>query len=99
MEVEPHEVVRDFMCNIGMENYGLGEQQRLQAMEYFIGCGYGQDFYIEADLRKIMKEMEAISSLFPYDGSHDFIDLHARWRDRYYNYWFQKWFKKVRRKQ
>lgn len=64
MEVEPHEVVRDFLCNIGMENYGLGEQQRLQATEYFIGCGYGQVFYIEADLRKIMKEMEAISSLF-----------------------------------
>jgi len=98
LEVEPHKVIYDFLCNAGMEGYGLGETQRAKAMEYIISCGYGQDFYTEEDIRKIMKEMESISSLFPDDAKSNLIDIHSHWRKKYYKYWFRKWFRKVRRK-
>ena len=64
MEVKPQAVIYEFMCNTGMEKYGLGDIQRDKAMEYFIHCGDGQHYYTEDDSRKIFKEMEAIGSLF-----------------------------------
>lgn len=96
---EPEKVLYDFMCNVGMEGYGLGEVQRAKAMEYFLSCGYGQDYYTEEDIRKILKEMESISGLFPTNsGKMKLIDLHAKWRNKYYKYWYRKWFFKVRRR-
>jgi hypothetical protein len=98
MEVEPRQVIYDFMCNAGMEGYGLGDKQRATAMEYFINCGYGQHFYSEDDIRKIFKEMESIGSLFPNNGKSKLITIHSSWRKKYYKYWYRKWFLKVRRK-
>lgn len=98
MEVEPKKVIYDFLCNAGMEGYGLGETQRAKAMEYILSCGYGKEFYTEDDMRKIMKKMESISSLFPNKARSKLIDIHAHWRKKYYKYWFRKWFTKVRRK-
>jgi hypothetical protein len=98
LEVEPSKVIYDFLCNAGMEGYGLGEIQRAKAMEYIISCGYGQGYYTEEDIRKILKEMESISTLFPSNGKMKLIDVHSDWRKKYYKYWFRKWFRKVRRK-
>lgn len=42
-EKKPQDILHDFMCNVGMEGYGLGEIQRAKAMEYFLSCGYGQE--------------------------------------------------------
>lgn len=98
LEVEPRKVIYDFMCNAGMEGYGLGESQRAKAAEYILSCGYGQEHYTEEDIRKLLKEMESISTLFPNNGKMKLIDLHSGWRNRYYKYWFRKWFRKVRRK-
>ena len=95
---KPQDILYDFMCNAGMEGYGKGELQRAKAMEYFISCGYGQDYYTEEDIRKILKEMESISTLFPTNGEMKLIDLHAKWRNKYYKYWFRKWFMKIRRR-
>ena len=95
---KPEKILHDFMCNVGMEGYGLGEVQRAKAMEYFISCGYGQDFYTVEDIRKIGKEMESISTLFPSNGKMKLIDLHSKWRKRYYKYWLKKWFMKIRRR-
>jgi hypothetical protein len=98
MEIEPHKVIHDFLCNVGMEGYGLGEVQRAKAMEYFVSCGYGQNYYTEEDIRSILKEMESIGTLFPTNSKMKLIDLHAKWRNKYYKYWYRKWFFKVRRK-
>ena len=43
------------------------------------------------------KEMDAIGLLFPKDAKDKMIDLHSKWRDKYYNYWFKKWFRKPRK--
>ena len=96
-DVHPHTVIYDFMKNVAMKNRDMEEHQRFQAMEYFIKCGYGQQHYTEQEIRRIMKEMEALSSLFP-DGCHtSFIDVHTAWRDKYHDYWFEKWYSKPRR--
>lgn len=97
-EVHPNTILHDFVLNISMENRGLGEQQRSLAMEYFIKCGYGQQFYSEDEIRKFMREMEALSSLFPTDCHPNFIDMHTAWREKYDHYWFEKWFYQVRRR-
>lgn len=97
-EKNPEDILYDFMCNVGMEGYGLGEVQRVKAMEYFLSCGYGQDYFTIEDIQKIFKEMESISTLFPNNGKMNLIDLHSKWRKKYYKYWYRKWFTKIRRK-
>ena len=97
-KVEPRKVIYDFLCNAGVEGYSLGEQQRAKAIEYIVACRYGQDFYTEEDIRRIMKELESISTLFPKDGKEKLIDVHSHWRKKYYKYWFRKWYRKIRRK-
>lgn len=97
IQVEPEKVLNDFMDNVGMESFALGDMQRAKAMEYFLSCGYGLDHYTEEDLRKIFKEMESIGSLFPNNGGSKLIDAHSQWRNRYFKYWYRKWFTKNRR--
>jgi len=75
----------------------LGEQQRQKEMEYFIQCGYGQQCYAPEDMRKMMKELESISNLFPHNGNTKLLDLHSSWRKEYFKFWFRKWFRKYRR--
>ncbi|TXJ22830.1 MAG: hypothetical protein E6Q24_20095 [Chitinophagaceae bacterium] len=100
IEKEPGDILYDFMNNVGMESLGLRDTQKTNAREYFISCEYGQDFYTEDDLRKIFKEMDSMGSLYPgKGGDRKLIDLHTSWRDKYHEYWFEKWFLKVRRKQ
>lgn len=99
LKVEPRKVIYDFLCNAGMEGYGMGETQRAKATKCIISCRYGQDFYTEEDIRRILKEMESISTLFPNNGKSKLFDIHSHWRKKYYKYWFKKWFMKVRRKQ
>ena len=99
MEVEHRKVIYDFMSDAGMESYGLGDTQRAKAMEYLIDCGYGEHHYTQEATRQIFKEMESISSLFPDNGKSKLVDFHARWRNKYYKYWFRKWYRKVRLKE
>ena len=96
-QIEPRKIPYDFMCNVGMETYGLGDQQRYKAMEYDLQCGYGQNHYTLDDMRRIFKEMEAISGLFPNNSKEKLLDIHANWRKEYYKFWFNKWYRKYRR--
>lgn len=99
IEKEPEIILHDFMHNVGMESLGLGDAQKVKAKEYFISCGYGQDFYTADDLQRIFKEMDAIGSLYPRKDDEKLIGVHTSWRDKYHEYWFEKWFLKVRRTQ
>lgn len=90
MKVQPRQVLYDFMCNAGMEEYGLGDAQRTKAMEYFLSCGYGKH-YTEENTRKIFKELDCITTLYPNEGKEKMVDLHDNWRRNYYKYWYRKW--------
>jgi hypothetical protein len=104
IEVEPEWIINDFLHNVGMEHwpsYGKGSHElaRAKAVEYLITCGYGQDLYSSEEIRKILRELESINSLWPRSGSDKkFMDVHANWRDQYHQYFFNKWFYMVRRK-
>ncbi len=86
------------MCNAGMESYGLGEEHRQKAMEYFLQCGYGQHYYTPEDMQQLFKEMESIASLYPKDCKPKVQDIHVKWRKNYYKFWFEKWRMKYKRK-
>lgn len=99
-EVTPRKVLVDFMDN--MDHGSWDREGRDKAKEhlvaYFLEMGYGQNQYTPDDLRELFKEMDAIGLLFPKEADMDIIDMHARWRDVYHNYWFEKWWGKMRRK-
>jgi len=99
LQVEPHKVLYQFMCNLGQENYANGPEQKITAKDYFLSCGYGQELFTDAEIDQIFEELNNISSLWPKNGPMKLIDLHGKWRKRYYRYWFKKWFWKFRRVQ
>jgi len=93
-------ILDDFMINLSGDSFKRSgdELRRTKAVDYFIQCGYGQEFYTEQDLRQLLKELDAIGSLWPGNAEMKLIDLHANWRNTYQDYWFNKWFRKPRRK-
>lgn len=102
MNVAPIDMLREFMNNVGCESFQRSADDgiRTVAMEYVIRCGYGQDFYSEEEVRLMFKEMDAIGMLWPdkVSGHELFFDTHAKWRDEYLEYWFEKWHSRIRRK-
>ena len=101
MNVTPQDVVLRFMDTLDCGSWKreeISEKARQLIIDYFIECGYGKDFYTEEDRRKIFEEMNAVGIVFPRDGKTKLIDLHSKWRDKYQNYWFKKWFRKIRRR-
>lgn len=100
MDVKPRAVLLDFMNNLSFASWESEgkEKAREYLVNYFIEHGYGQRYYSEEDIRKIFKEMDAVSLLFPKDGKNKLVDLYANWRSRHHAYWFKNWFRKPRRK-
>lgn len=99
VQIPPRQMLYDFMVNLGQESYSKQDPEAKQyAMEYFISCNYGQDFYTMRDIRDVFKELQAIASLYPREGKMKFKEQHVEWRDSYYKYWFTKWWRKIRRK-
>jgi hypothetical protein len=99
-DVTPREVLDRFMNDLGQESWkrNANDAVRQALIDYFILCGYGQKFYTEPDLRLMFKELDAIGSLWPDDAGMKLIDLHAKWRNKYQDHWFKKWYRKPRRK-
>jgi len=99
MDVTPETVVSDFMDNLSCGSWK--RQGRDEAKEkliaYFIEHKYGQHHYSSQDIQQIFKELDAIGLLFPKDAKDKMLDLHSKWREKYYHYWFKKWFKKPRK--
>lgn len=100
VQVPPKTMLHHFMHDLGRESWQRHQDEgiRTSTADYFLLRGYGQDYYTPEDLRKMLHELDCIGSLWPENGSMKLIDKHARWRDHYYKYWFNKWFYKVRRK-
>ncbi|WP_346237360.1 hypothetical protein ABDK00_010950 [Niabella insulamsoli] len=98
--VTPDNIVSDFMDNLscgGWKRKGR-EKARQHLVEYFIEHGYGQKHYKAKDIRTMFRELDAIGMLWPENGTSKFTGMHAKWRNKYYAYWFEKWYNKLRRK-
>ncbi len=93
MNVTPENVIRDFLDNLscGSWNRKGRELAKEKLVDYFIEHKYGQEYFSFEDIRKIFRELDAIGLLFPDGAREELIDLHVKWRDEYYNYWFEKW--------
>ena len=98
LETPPEHMLEDFMNNAGFTSSGLGNGARLKAQEYLMQCGYGSGLYTAEQLALIFKEMEAQRCLWPEQKSMDMerFDMHATWHHMYMEYWFEKWYWKVR---
>jgi hypothetical protein len=99
--VPPMKMLNDFMTNIGGDSFNRTKngECRSKAADYFIQCGYGQDFYSEPDIRQMLRELDTMGGLWPEGDKWKIIKRHAKWRDYYQdNYWFKKWYRKPRRK-
>jgi hypothetical protein len=100
LQVPPMKILDDFMINVGGDSFkrSTDDQCRVKAVDYFLQCGYGKDYYNDQDIRKMFDELHAIGSLWPETDEEKIIDMHAKWREKYYQYWFKKYWRKIRRK-
>ena len=100
MDVPPNQVLHDFMDNLSCGSWKREgrDAAKERLIDYFVEHGYGQNIYSVEDIRSIFKEMDAIGLLWPEKAKMKLIDLHSKWRNKYYKYWFKKWFKNVRRR-
>jgi hypothetical protein len=103
-KIEPQYIITDFLQNSGLEAWptiggGSNELARQKAIEYIVACGYGQDFYTAEEIKQMMNELNFINSLNPKKASEKMKDLHWKWRNKYWKFWFKKWYYKIRRKE
>ena len=98
--ITPNDLLSDFMDNLSCGSWQ--REGRDEAKKYLKGyiteMGYGQKFYTKEDVEKMFAELESIGMLWPEKAKIKFIKVHARWRDRYYDWWFKKWYSKYSRK-
>jgi hypothetical protein len=59
---------------------------------------YGLQHFTKEDIQQMFQELECIGSLWSENAKMKMIEIHARWRDKYYNWWFKKWYKKYHRR-
>ena len=97
LKVEPRKVLYQFMTDLAHESYATGTEQKVAAKDYFMSCGYGLELYTDGEIEQMLDELDSIASLWPKDGGMKLINLHSKWRDKYYKYWYKKWYWKFRR--
>lgn len=100
LEVKPEKILHDFMWTLSVSYGESTPEQRAKALEYFLQCGYGQELYTKDDILQMFKELEAKRLLMVADRGpgNKFWERHIRWTHMYIEYWFEKWFYKVRKK-
>ena len=99
LAVEPDKLIHDFLSTLAAESFGRKGEARKLLQDYFICCGFGQQHYTEADIRKMLEELQAIGTLWPEGAGRKVVDKHTRWRKMYHRYWYRKWYYKMRRKE
>jgi len=92
MGTTPYQVLLDFMDQLSQESWTRksNDPARQKLVEYFLLMGYGQDRRSPANISAIFKELEMISALWPTNADMELVELHAAWREKYYEYWFNK---------
>jgi hypothetical protein len=98
--VTPDEVLDRFMNDLGQESWKrrANDGVRQALVDYFVLCEYGQKWYSEQEIRQMFRELDAIGSLWPENAGMKLIRRHASWKQKYQDFWFKKWYRKLRRK-
>jgi hypothetical protein len=92
----PDDLLHDFMHNMscGSVSREGGDQAKKFLQQYIFEMGYGQQQYSKENVEKMFAELDGIGRLWPENAKMKIIEMHARWRDEYYNWWFKKWRKR-----
>ena len=100
LEVKPERLLTDFMWTVSYSYGDATDEQRAAAVDYFMKCGYGQNLYKREEIELMFQELKAQKLLVINDenAKNDHRERHYRWSHMYVQYWFRKWFYKVRRK-
>lgn len=97
--ISPRLLLGNFMNDLscGSWNRENKDGAKTHLQQYILSLGYGADAYSSADVQQMFAELDAIGRLFPDDCSDKMLDLHIKWRNRYYDYWYRKWQRRYRR--
>lgn len=100
MDVSAGNILSALLSCLAVENFKNNpEAAKQHCIDFFIHYGFGSDYYTEEDIRTMFAELAKINDLFPDEKASDtFLDVHCDWREKYYEYWFNKWYWKTRRK-
>jgi hypothetical protein len=100
LSVPPIDLITDFLDNASLAAWKRQgrEAAREKVMEYILACGYGEEFYSEAEIRQLLKEADAQGMVWPKDADMKLLDASSNWRELYQPYWFNRWFWKHNRK-
>ena len=92
----PDDLFSDFMDNIACASWRREgrDQAKTFLQQYVFEMGYGQQQYSMQDIVKMFTELDSIGRLWPENAKMKTIEMYARWRDEYYNWWYKKWRKK-----
>lgn len=95
----PNQVLGDFMDNLSCDSWKREgrDNAKSKLIEYFIEHGYGKEYFSQEELKTIFAELDAIGRLWPSTSKQKLLDLHFKWRKKYQNFWFKKWFNKNQR--
>ena len=101
-ETSPAAILSSFMQTLSCMPERVNDEMRKAAPEYFIISGCGKSIYPEEERRQIFRELEVRRCLYPLVGDKDITTeeykLHSCWNHMYQQYWFNKWYRKNRRK-
>lgn len=98
--ITPDDILNDFIDNLscGSAKREGRDDAKMFLQRYITQMNYGQRNYSQEDIEQMFTELDAIGMLWPENAKMKFMEMHARWRDEYYNWWFKKWNKKYHRK-
>jgi hypothetical protein len=99
-DVTPNELLIDFMdnCSCGSWKREGRDDAKVYLLSYIIEMKYGENYFTEKERLQLFTELDAIGMCWPGVTDKKMLRLHIRWRKKYYNCWFNKWFHKDRRK-
>jgi hypothetical protein len=81
----PARLLMDFVENLSSSPWKREgrEKARTHLSDYFIERGYCRQYYPEAGIREMFREMEAVSLVFPSEASDKMTELYTRWGERH----------------
>jgi hypothetical protein len=96
----PRDVLLDFMDNVSHSSWKRTgrDEAKEHLREYVDVMSYGRQYYTANDVQQMFAELEAIGLLWPDGAKMEMIEMHATWRDGYFDWWYKKWFRKYSRK-
>ena len=99
-DTTPNELIADFIDNLSGGSWKREgrDQAKILLLHYAIEMNYGQHWYTRQDRVQMFAELDAIGMLWPNGAKEKMINLHTKWRDKYYFWWYKKWYSKLRRK-